>query len=206
MSDRSGRAPSADASGADVPDADALKALCDRYGLETNPFAPAPERFYGGGQRQQSLDSLRHLCAFGDMFLTVAGAPGSGRTRLLTELVRQEKPNLDFHPLSPFDCASVAALALALAGMLLIARHTATRGTGVETTVLGLVLVLPPTRAVLRGTVMRRFVAAGPVVVRRHTVIGGFGAPGRSSGSEEQVWDAESWEDPGGPGDRPELR
>ena len=76
---------------------------------------------------------------------------------------------------------------------------------GFFTDVLGLVLVLPPTRAALRGTVMRRFVAAGPVVVRR-TVIGGFGAPGAPGSRGRDVWDAESWEDPDGPGDRPELR
>ncbi|HEX4901415.1 MAG TPA: FxsA family protein [Acidimicrobiales bacterium] len=76
---------------------------------------------------------------------------------------------------------------------------------GFFTDVLGLVLVLPPTRAALRGTVMRRFVAAGPIVVRRNTIIGGFGAPGRPPARGRDVWDAESWEDQGGPGDRPEL-
>lgn len=76
---------------------------------------------------------------------------------------------------------------------------------GFFTDVLGLVLVLPPTRAALRGTVMRRFVAAGPVVVRRHTVGGfdPFGRPPRSPGRD--VWDAESWEDPDGRDGRREL-
>lgn len=76
---------------------------------------------------------------------------------------------------------------------------------GFFTDVLGLVLVLPPTRAALRGTVMRRFVASAPVVVRRHSV-GGFDpfGPPRSGGRD--VWDAESWEDPDGQGGRPELR
>lgn len=77
---------------------------------------------------------------------------------------------------------------------------------GFFTDALGLVLVLPPTRAVLRGPVKRRFLAAGPVVVRRHVVRGfGFGPP-RSPSRGRDVWDADSWEDPDSRGDRPELR
>jgi len=72
---------------------------------------------------------------------------------------------------------------------------------GFFTDVLGVVLVLPPTRALLRGSVKRRFVAAGPVVISRSVGGFGFGAGGR----RRDVWDAESWDDPGGP-DRPELR
>lgn len=73
---------------------------------------------------------------------------------------------------------------------------------GFFTDVLGVLLVLPPTRALLRGTVKRRFVASGPVVVRS-TVLGGFGGPPRRP--RPDVWDADSWEDPDDPG-RPELR
>ena len=72
---------------------------------------------------------------------------------------------------------------------------------GFLTDVVGLLLVLPPTRALLRGTVKRRF-ASGPIVVSRTRVVGGFAAPGRRN---RDVWDAESWEEPPG-GDRPELR
>jgi UPF0716 protein FxsA len=75
---------------------------------------------------------------------------------------------------------------------------------GFFTDVLGLAMVLPPTRALLRGTVKRRFVAAGPIVVRRTTGFGGFGPPGARPGGE--VWDAESWEDPTDGPDRPGLR
>lgn len=71
---------------------------------------------------------------------------------------------------------------------------------GFLTDVLGLLLVLPPTRALLRGTVKRRF-ASGPIVVTRTHVAGGFGAPRRGG----EVWDAQSWEEPPG-SDRPELR
>jgi UPF0716 protein FxsA len=82
---------------------------------------------------------------------------------------------------------------------------------GFFTDVLGLVLVLPPTRALLRGSVKQRFVASGPVVVRGTGFFGGFGSPGGpgSPGGAgrpgRDVWDADSWEDPEGP-DRPELR
>ena len=72
---------------------------------------------------------------------------------------------------------------------------------GFFTDVLGLVLVLPPTRALLRGTVKRRFVSSGPILVGRVTT---FGGPGGRPPGRGQVWDADSWEDPGG--DRPELR
>lgn len=71
---------------------------------------------------------------------------------------------------------------------------------GFITDVVGLVLLLPPTRALLRGTVKRRFVS-GPIVVTRTGVAGGFGTPRRGG----DVWDARSWEEPPG-GDRPELR
>lgn len=73
---------------------------------------------------------------------------------------------------------------------------------GFLTDVLGLLLVLPPTRALLRGSVRRRF-AAGPIVVTRSRVAGGFGTGARPRGGD--VWDAESWEEPPR-GDRPELR
>lgn len=74
---------------------------------------------------------------------------------------------------------------------------------GFFTDVLGLVLVLPPTRAMLRGTVKRRFAAAGPVVITRSGFPGGFGA--RGPGGTGEVWDADSWETPDDP-DRPGLR
>src|SRR5690606_820660 len=60
---------------------------------------------------------------------------------------------------------------------------------GFLTDVFGLLLVLPPTRALLRGTVRRRF-ASGPIVVTRSRVVGGFGSAPRRQGGD--VWDAES--------------
>lgn len=87
---------------------------------------------------------------------------------------------------------------LLVAGILLLAP-------GFVTGAVGLLLLLPPVRALLRGTLRKRF-AAGPIVISRSTRIGGFGPgagfPGPSRG---QVLDADSWEDPSTGTDRPEL-
>lgn len=75
---------------------------------------------------------------------------------------------------------------------------------GFFTDVLGLLLVLPPSRALLRGTVKRRFASSGPIVVTRAR-FGGFGGPGGPGpGRRGDIWDADSWEEPSGP-DRREL-
>lgn len=76
---------------------------------------------------------------------------------------------------------------------------------GFFTDALGLLLVFPPTRALLRGSVKRRF-SHGPILVSRSTIVGGFGTGGpRSRRPGTQVWDADSWEEPRGGTDRPEL-
>ena len=63
---------------------------------------------------------------------------------------------------------------------------------------LGVVLLVPPTRAVLRGLVLRRIRAGGGVVRV-------FAAPGRRGDASGEVWDVEGWEDPPAPPDRPSL-
>ena len=71
---------------------------------------------------------------------------------------------------------------------------------GFLTDAVGLALLLPPSRAVVRAGLRRRF-ATGPILVGRR-VAGGFGFGGRpggsrpSSGHGGDVMDAESWEDP----------
>lgn len=92
---------------------------------------------------------------------------------------------------------------LLVAGILLLAP-------GFLTGAAGLLLLLPPVRALLRGTLRRRF-AAGPIVIAGSTRIGGsFGpAPGSLSGfpppRRRDVLDADSWEEPPPGSDRPEL-
>jgi UPF0716 protein FxsA len=64
---------------------------------------------------------------------------------------------------------------------------------------LAILLLLPPSRAVVRGALLRRIRAGGGVVNvmagRGHAADGGFDA----------VWDVEGWEDPPAPPDRPGL-
>jgi UPF0716 protein FxsA len=63
---------------------------------------------------------------------------------------------------------------------------------------LAILLLLPPTRAVVRGAVLRR-IRAGGRVIRVITTSGP--APRRAGG----VWDVDGWEDPPNPTDRPPL-
>ena len=93
---------------------------------------------------------------------------------------------------------------LLVAGILLIAP-------GFVTGAAGLLLLLPPVRALLRGSLRRRF-AAGPIVIARSTRIGGSFGPGSGfpgmgapGGRRGDVLDADSWEEPSAGDDRPEL-
>lgn len=92
---------------------------------------------------------------------------------------------------------------LLVAGILLLAP-------GFITGAVGLALLLPPVRALLRGSVRRRF-AAGPIVIARSTRIGGTFGPGPGfpggfpPGRRGDVLDADSWEEPPTGPDRPEL-
>jgi UPF0716 protein FxsA len=80
-----------------------------------------------------------------------------------------------------------------LAGALMISP-------GFISDVVAVLLLLPPTRALARGAVLRRIRAGGGLVNvvagRRH---GPAGAPAA------QVWDVEGWEDPPMPPERPGL-
>lgn len=56
--------------------------------------------WFSGGGRQQCLEHLEHLACFGPPILQVAGVRGSGRTRLLAELVlklRARRPTAVLH-------------------------------------------------------------------------------------------------------------
>lgn len=62
---------------------------------------------------------------------------------------------------------------------------------------LAILLLLPPTRAVVRTTILRRIRAGGGFV----SVVAGGRRPGRG----QDIWDVDSWEDPPEPPDRPGL-
>jgi UPF0716 protein FxsA len=67
---------------------------------------------------------------------------------------------------------------------------------------LALLLLLPPSRAVVRGIVLRRLQARGGVFQVLTTVPAGGGGRGRRP---DDVWDVESWEDDPDPPERPGL-
>jgi UPF0716 protein FxsA len=69
-----------------------------------------------------------------------------------------------------------------LAGALMIAP-------GFISDALALLLLMPPTRALFRGAVLRSIAKRSGL-----TLITGYGSRRRSAGTDE-VWDAESWED-----------
>ncbi len=84
--------------------------LQERYGLRANPL-DMDNPFFPDAMRHHALETLRHLCGFGDMALLLTGAAGSGKTRILTELVRSESARLDIHylPVSAFTSARTLA-------------------------------------------------------------------------------------------------
>lgn len=93
---------------------------------------------------------------------------------------------------------------LLVAGILLLTP-------GFVTGAVGLLLLLPPVRALLRGSLRRRF-ASGPIVIGHTSRISGvFGAGARFPGDgppsprRGDVLDADSWEEPPTGPDRPEL-
>lgn len=65
--------------------------------------------------------------------------------------------------------------------------------------ILAILLLLPPTRAVVRSTILRRIRAGGGIV---RIVAEAPTAPRRPGGD---VWDVDSWEDPPAGPDRPGL-
>jgi UPF0716 protein FxsA len=79
-----------------------------------------------------------------------------------------------------------------LAGALMISP-------GFLSDIVAVLLLLPPTRALVRGTVLRRIRAGGGLV---RVVAGRRGPVGHPPGA---VWDVEGWEDPPAPPDRPGL-
>src|SRR5690606_32672046 len=90
-----------------------------------------------------------------------------------------------------------------ITGMLILFAGALILTPGFLTDLVGLLLLFPPTRALVRSRVRPRF-ATGPAVVGRFAAADfgstfgtGFGAAGpRGQTGRDDVWDADSWEDP----------
>ena len=84
--------------------------LQQRFGLRANPL-DMETPFFPDAMRHHALETLRHLCGFGDMALLLTGAQGAGKTRILAELVRSESARLEFHRIPAAALTSTQALA-----------------------------------------------------------------------------------------------
>lgn len=67
----------------------------ERFGLEREPFAAAPEPlfFCADGTLTQRLDMLQNLTEFGMLLLLVIGEPGSGKTSVLQQFLARAGSN-----------------------------------------------------------------------------------------------------------------
>lgn len=87
-----------------------------------------------------------------------------------------------------------------LTGMLILFAGALMLTPGFLTDAFGLLLLFPPTRALVRMRMRRRFAAAPIVIGGRFgpgfTGFGGPTGPGGRTGGADDVWDADSWEDP----------
>jgi len=83
--------------------------LQQRFGLAADPLEMELP-FFAGAMRQQALETLRHLCGFGDLVVLLTAPEGMGKTRILAELVKAESARLDFHRIPASALTGVPAL------------------------------------------------------------------------------------------------
>ncbi|WP_020410310.1 AAA family ATPase [Hahella ganghwensis] len=92
-----------------------------QFGLSFDPFhaeSVGSRCFFGGAQRQELLDNLRHLVHFSDHILVVTGDKGSGKTCLLEQLTEYEKEALKIVWLRPKLLEGRASLIVQMAKLL----------------------------------------------------------------------------------------
>ncbi len=80
-----------------------------------------------------------------------------------------------------------------ITGVLILGAGALMLTPGFLTDAVGLFLLFPPTRALVRNRLRSRF-SAGPILLGRFGRPGDFG--GGPNSPQADVWDAESWEDP----------
>lgn len=78
-------------------------------------------------------------------------------------------------------------------GILIVVAGALMLTPGFLTDACGLLLLLPPSRAVLRRALRSRF-RTGPIIIGGR--MPGAGRPGHRDATGGDVWDAESWEEP----------
>ena len=80
-------------------------------------------------------------------------------------------------------------------GILIVVAGALMLTPGFLTDAVGLALLFPPSRSVVRVGLRRRF-ARGPIVIASRIGGFGFGSPARGTSGSGDVMDADSWEDP----------
>ena len=71
------------------------------WGLTNDPFGISDKPFYSGGQRQEIIESIRHLIHFSNRILLLIGDKGSGKTFLVDQLCHLEKDSLKLIVIKP---------------------------------------------------------------------------------------------------------
>ncbi|OZG71440.1 hypothetical protein BTA51_21125 [Hahella sp. CCB-MM4] len=93
-----------------------------QYGFAVDPFIADNNGegavFFGGAQRQELLDNLRHLVHFSDHILVVTGDKGSGKSYLLEQLTGYEKEALKIVWVRPKLLEGRASLIVQMAKLL----------------------------------------------------------------------------------------
>ena len=87
-----------------------------------------------------------------------------------------------------------------IAGILILFAGALMLTPGFLTDALGLLLLFPPTRALVRNRLRGRF-SSGPILIggrfgADHFGAGHFGSGRSAGGSRSDVWDVDSWEEP----------
>ncbi len=77
------------------------------YGMNSDPFSDVAEwPFVPVAGRQKAVDTLLHLLNYSDDVVFIAGPPGSGKTTILEQMIRQLGENIDLVMVDVADISS----------------------------------------------------------------------------------------------------